>query len=319
MPKVSIILPNYNYAQYLDERIQSLLNQTYRDFELIILDDASSDNSLEVINQYLSDSRIKTQFYKKNSGAPYKRWNDGADLAQGEYLLIAGADDSCHPELLSTLVEKLENYSSVGLAYAQSWNINSKSEKTHSWKEWTDDLDTIRWSNDFINVGKDECKYLFYKNTIPNASAVLMRHSVFIEAGKFDAQLWLAADWMLWARMLMISDIAYIAEPLNYFRTHTNNVRNTSKASLELEERLRVIQFLTRKIEPSDTFWKTVYIPTVGWWMRLMPSIPVDKNWKIYRILKDIDPAINSRLLENMIQVVARKLLSDPIKSSVKS
>lgn len=68
MPKVSIVLPNYNYATYLDERIQSLLSQTYTDFELIILDDASKDNSIEIIQNYTTDLRIKTKFYSENSG-----------------------------------------------------------------------------------------------------------------------------------------------------------------------------------------------------------------------------------------------------------
>ena len=89
IPKISIVLPNYNYARYLDERIQSLLNQTYTDFELIILDDASQDNSIEVIEKYTADPRVKTKYFSENSGLTYKRWNDGADIAQGEYLLIA--------------------------------------------------------------------------------------------------------------------------------------------------------------------------------------------------------------------------------------
>ena len=81
IPQVSIILPNYNYAEYLDQRIQSLLDQTFRDFELIIIDDASSDSSAEVIKKYESDKRIKTFFHKKNSGLTYKRWNEGAELS----------------------------------------------------------------------------------------------------------------------------------------------------------------------------------------------------------------------------------------------
>jgi glycosyltransferase involved in cell wall biosynthesis len=107
MPKISIVLPNYNYARYLDERIQSLLNQTYQDFELIIVDDASTDNSLETIDKYIADPRVKTIFYPNNSGSVYQRWNDGAEIATGEYLIFAGADDSCHPTSL-VLKERLQ-------------------------------------------------------------------------------------------------------------------------------------------------------------------------------------------------------------------
>ena len=241
MPKVSIVLPNYNYARYLDERIQSLLNQTYSDFELIILDDASTDNSIEVIEKYTNDPRVKTKFYSENSGLPYKRWNDGADLAEGEYLLVAGADDSCHPTLIEKLVEKLDAHPSVGLAFSQSWGIDGEGKRTHSWKEHTDELDVDRWATDFISKGINELEYLVVKNTLPNASAVLLRRKNFVDAGKFDVSLRLTADWMLWAKVLMTSDVAFVAEPLNYFRSHSNTVRsNSEKAGLHVLEASQV-------------------------------------------------------------------------------
>lgn len=309
MPKVSIVLLNYNYARYLDERIQSLLNQTYKDFELIILDNGSTDNSLEIINKYTEEPRIKTHFYSEND-SPYKRLNEGFDFAQGEYLLIACSDDSCHPTLIEKLAEKLDKYSSVGLAFAQSWDIDSEGKKLRLWKEWTDDLNEERWSKDFVDAGKNECQYLFFRCTIPCASAVLMRRKTFIEAGKFDAQLRLAADWMLWVKMLMISDIAFVAEPLSYFRTHANATRNTTKSAIELEERLQVVCYLSQKAETPENFWETVYIPTLGWWIRMLLNgkIPFGRSQRIYRLLREIDPNINQRIVENMFNVFRRKL-----------
>jgi cellulose synthase/poly-beta-1,6-N-acetylglucosamine synthase-like glycosyltransferase len=237
MPKVSIVLPNYNYARYLDERIQSLLNQTYSDFELIILDDASTDNSIEVIEKYTGDTRVTTKFYSENSGLPYKRWNDGADLSQGEYLLIAGADDSCHPMLLEKLVEKLDAHPSVGLAFSQSLETDINGNYVCSLIEWTNHLDQERWKADFVEKGKNELQYLLFQCTIPTASSVLMRREVFIKAGKFDVNLRLAADYLLWIKMLTISDIAFIAEPLNYFRRHVGTVTSSvSKNGVQLEK-----------------------------------------------------------------------------------
>jgi glycosyltransferase involved in cell wall biosynthesis len=314
MPKVSIVLPNYNYAQYLDERIQSVLNQTYGDFELIILDDASTDDSLEVIHKY-KDPRIRTQFNTKNSGSPFKQWDKGLRLAQGEYLWIAEADDSCHPTLLEKLVDKLDENPSVGLAYTQSWKVNCEGERIQLCKEWTDYLDKDRWSNDFVNVGKDECKYLLFSCTIPNASAVLMRRSVLIEAGKVDTQLRFSGDFLLWAKILMISDVAYVAEPLNYFRFHAKTVRSTAMGSvLELEERLIVIRYLLQGIQAPEPFWEQVFHPVVGWWVRLMISgkLPFSTNLRIYNILRDIDPKINYRLLRYGIEVLGRKLRFQP-------
>lgn len=314
MPRVSIVLPNYNYAQYLDERIQSVLNQTYSDFELIVLDDASTDDSLEVIRKY-KDPRIRTQFNTKNSGSPFKQWDKGLRLAQGEYLWIAEADDSCHPTLLEKLVDKLDENPSVGLAYTQSWNVNGEGERIQLCKEWTNHLDEVRWSNDFVNAGRDECKYLLFNCTIPNVSAVLMRHSFFIEAGKFDTQLRFSADWLLYAKILMVSDVAYVAEPLNYFRSHAKTVRETMMGSvLELEDRLIVIRYLLQGIQAPEPFWDQVFHSAVGWWVRLMLSgkLPFSTNSRIYNILRDIDPNINHRLLRYGIEVLGRKLRIHP-------
>lgn len=305
MPKVSVVLPNYNYARYLDERIQSLLNQTYQDFELIILDDASTDNSIEVINKYIKDSRVKTQFYTENSGLPYKRWNDGADLAQGEYLLIAGADDSCHPTLLEKLVEKLDKHPDVGLAYSQSWGIDSEGKQTFSWKGYTDPLDKDRWANDFINKGTNELKYLFNRNTILNASAVLMRRQLFIEAGKFDLELHLTADWKLWSKILMISDIAFIAEHLNYFRTHKNTVRmTTASTGLDIEEfyktRKYIFSNLNYRLTKQDI--DLASNETLENWFNLLfkqhIQVDIKRNIRIYQIANSIDPQLNFKLLK---------------------
>ncbi|NJR64300.1 MAG: glycosyltransferase family 2 protein [Leptolyngbyaceae cyanobacterium CRU_2_3] len=101
----------------------------------------------------MADPRIKLQFYTENI-SPYRRWNDGADLAQGEYLQIVCADDSCHPTLLERLIEKLDNNPSVGLAYSQAWEIDDQGTRLRSFQEWTDYLDKNRWSQDFVDIGK---------------------------------------------------------------------------------------------------------------------------------------------------------------------
>jgi glycosyltransferase involved in cell wall biosynthesis len=312
MPKVSIVLPSYNYARYLDERIQSLLNQTYTDFELIIVDDASTDNSVEVINKYVYDSRVKTHFFTQNSGLPYKRWNDGADLAQGEYILFAGADDSCEPTLIEKLVEKLDQHPNVGIAYCQSMQMDGEGKIGGLLKNRTDELNRNHWAQDFVNNGKDECQYLVVKNTIPNASAVLLRRSVFESAGKFDVNLKLVADWMLWAKMLMISDIAFVAEPLNYFRLHAMTVTsNTRKMGQHVEESYRVVSFINKSVELPKQSVDKAYNRLVNRWVNsilkliiVQPGEVFSRARQYYTIAKYQDAQINRRLLERAMRDV---------------
>ena len=94
--KVSIIVPNYNHEKYLDERIQSILNQTYQDFEIIILDDCSTDNSKFVIEKFRNNEHVSHIVYnEQNSGSTFKQWERGFELAKGELIWIAESDDSC--------------------------------------------------------------------------------------------------------------------------------------------------------------------------------------------------------------------------------
>ncbi|EKQ67880.1 putative glycosyltransferase [Leptolyngbyaceae cyanobacterium JSC-12] len=308
MPRVSIVLVNYNYANYLEERIQSFLNQTYKDFELIILENGSTDESVEIIQRYETDNRVKAVFYPENQPL-FERFNLGVDLAQGEYLLIASSDDSCHPELLEKLVEKLDNYPNVGLVYSQSWDIDSKGNRLRSWKEWTDDLSKEQWSNDYIKPGIDECRHLFFKCIIPCSGAALIRRKLFLEAGKFDTQIPLAADWMVYAKILTVSDIAYVAEPLNNFRTHSNTWRNITRLKLELEGRLQVWGYLSKKVQIPENFWQDAYEPTLRWWIRSMFSneFSFHENWKIYRLFREIDSRVNQRIVDYFVYLFWQK------------
>src|SRR3984957_7238976 len=93
MPKVSVVIPSYNHARFLRRRVDSVLQQTYQDFELILLDDCSCDNSREILSAYTGDPRARMEFNAVNSGSTFKQWNKGVRLARGEYVWIAESDD----------------------------------------------------------------------------------------------------------------------------------------------------------------------------------------------------------------------------------
>jgi glycosyltransferase involved in cell wall biosynthesis len=313
MPKVSIVLPNYNYARYLDERIQSILNQTYTDFELIIADDASTDNSLEVIDQYTGDSRVKTMFFTENSGLPYKRWNDGSAQAEGEYILFAGADDSCHPTLLERLVEKMDANPSVGIAYTQSLEIDGEGNPIRTLNVLTDNLDKERWKHDYVETGKNECCYMLIRNTIPNASAVMLKRQKFEEVGRFDEASRLVADWILWSKMLLVSDIAYIAEPLNYFRTHGTTVRSrTQSDGLHVLEEVKVVAMISESAAIPQEYLDRAYNRIVNRWVNstvrlavTKPDIVLKRVREIHGIVSKVDPKVNQRLFKRVVKDVS--------------
>jgi glycosyltransferase involved in cell wall biosynthesis len=313
MPKVSIIIPNYNHAQYLEKRIQSVLDQTYQDFEIIYLDDVSTDNSNEVFAKFAGDKRIRAIYNQVNSGSTFKQWNKGMSEAKGEYVWIAESDDYADESLLAKLVAKLDEHPTVGIAYCQSWGIDSEGKRIFSWKEHTDGLDKNRWQRDFVDHGKNEWQYLLFINTIPNASAVLMRREVFIKAGKCDEQLRLVGDWMMWAKMLRISDIAFVAEPLNYFRTHIKTVRSTTeKNGLHIEEEYQVLKYLLDNMNLSnEIITKAVEQMAERWVHRLVVErgrVSWERNRTIYQIASSIDPKIRLRLIKKLSKRFFRKI-----------
>src|ERR1700747_3572036 len=108
MPKVSVIVPNYNHARFLPKRIDSILGQSFQDFELILLDDCSSDDSRSILSQYASNPRVKIDFNEVNSGSAFKQWNKGVHLARGEYVWIAESDDYADPRFFERLVAVLD-------------------------------------------------------------------------------------------------------------------------------------------------------------------------------------------------------------------
>lgn len=220
-PNVSVIIPNYNHAPFLRRRIESVLQQSYQDFEVIFLDDASEDNSAEVFAPFAGDPRIRAFFNDTNTGIPGKQWNRGVRAARGEYIWIAESDDYADPAFLERLVPQLEAHPTAGLVYCQSRIVNENGEVIGSYDHHAAELGSKRWQEDFFNVGEDECNnYLLYKNTIPNASAVLFRKRVYEEAGYADEWVRYCGDWLLWIKMLMISDLVFVAAPLNYHRRH---------------------------------------------------------------------------------------------------
>lgn len=226
MSLVSVIIPNYNHGRFLSERIESVLNQSFTDFECIVLDDASSDNSKEIIEWYAErDARIKFYPSETNSGSPFVQWNRGVELASNDLIWIAESDDSCEPGLLDSLVKEHLKHPGIALTYCQSLKIDAAGNTAGSWKDFTNDLDAYLFDENFIMEGMEFItRFLLFKNVIPNASAVLFKKAVFQKVGGADESLLTNSDWLTWLKMLLVNKVAFVAFPYNKFRFHETSV-----------------------------------------------------------------------------------------------
>jgi glycosyltransferase involved in cell wall biosynthesis len=255
--KVSIIIPNYNHSAYLKQRIDSVLNQTFTDYELIILDDASTDNSRDIINALTaSHPEIKCHFNEKNSGSPFVQWDLGVSLAKGEYIWIAESDDFASEFFLEKTTRLLDLNSNVGMVFCEAKVYDEKNKIEYYVSEKRTLLSRTKWTQDYLCNGTEEIEnFLCLVNTISNTSGVLFRKSKYLEAGLANHSMKYCGDWFLYIRILLNSDIAYIAEPLNNFRLHSNSTFHSYFASrIYLKEVLKIYSFTSGNVRL--TLWK---------------------------------------------------------------
>lgn len=242
--KVSVIIPNYNYANFIIERIDSILLQTYPIYELIILDDCSTDNSIQVIEEKIKTiQNIKVQFVKNetNSGGVFKQWKKGFDLATGDFVWIAEADDTAENNFVEELIKPFDD-EKVVLSYCESARIDGENKLI---REKSDDLydmcRTGEWKDPYIWTGEKENIYhLSVTNTILNVSSVMWRKKDYTEIFEKAGEFKVAGDWYIYYNILKEGSISWNPKPLNYYRKHGSSVCTDVKAEIEFQEICRL-------------------------------------------------------------------------------
>jgi glycosyltransferase involved in cell wall biosynthesis len=300
-PKVSIIIPNYNHASYLRQRIDTVLGQTYQDFEVILMDDCSTDDSRSIISQYANDPRVRIEFNRENSGSTFKQWGKGIALAQGQYVWVAESDDYADEEMLKILVSRLDADRDIGICNCRSWQINSDGKTVGILDSRLSFLDSKRWTEDFSADGREECeKYLVECCTVLNGSSVLFRKDIYNRVGGVDQTMRMCADWKLWAAMALEGKIAYVGgKPLNYYREHDASVTTSSqRAGIYMAEYLQVVRWILQRVTPSEATRRRLCEDLFPLWYPdvLTNRIPLRRRWDIVSDARSIDPHALRRL-----------------------
>ncbi len=224
-PLVSVIIPNYNHADYLRERIDSVLSQDFQDFEVIILDDKSKDNSMSVINEYKNHPKISYIIAnEENTGNTFIQWERGIKLAQGEFIWVAESDDVAKPQLLSTLTEALRANPNAVVAYCHSQMIDSKGQPMDfTWHPKGSSGKTEIYDGMTFNKQK-----MLVQNHIYNASMVVFKKSVFPQIPTDYQKYRYCGDWLFWTYVCTHGQVIEVCKQLNLYRQHNNKVTNQS-------------------------------------------------------------------------------------------
>lgn len=262
--QVSVVVPNYNYAHYLESRINSITSQSYPIREIVILDDGSVDNSVPIINKICAEADVPTRFIPNdsNSGSVFIQWLKGVEAARGEFVWIAEADDLALPHFLKTAMSGFKN-ENVIMSYTQSSQMSEAGGiLDETYLSYVSDIDSQQWTQNYLRNARVEiAEGLSVKNSIPNVSAVIFRREPLLKALTDHLahikSYRVAGDWAAYVHLLASCPedckIAYHAAPLNLHRRHDSSVTNARFGHEELDEIRRMQNFIAQNVDvPTD-------------------------------------------------------------------
>jgi len=273
-PLVSVIIPNYNHALYLKERIESVLEQSFQDFELYILDDCSSDNSLQIINSFKAYDQVKGIIKNdKNSGSLFKQWVKGIKLAQGKYLWIAESDDFSHIDFLKETIDLAEQNDNVGFVFTDSNIVDFNSKVIGQTSTSNKALATFIEKKVGNIFNKNNLLDYFISDLVVwNASSVLFRTESLKKVDFIILEhLKNAGDLFTYISIALKNDIIYVNKPLNNFRTHEKNTTAKNIASGAIfNDRIIIIKYFVRNLLELEagglhlkTFIRRIFLTSV--------------------------------------------------------
>ena len=287
MPTISVIVPNYNHATFLKQRIDSILGQTCQDFELILLDDCSTDGSREVMEQYRCDPHVSHIVYNEaNSGSAFRQWDKGIAIAKGEGIWVAESDDYCEPTFLERLLAEATKVPDCSLAFTKTWWVDETGNRL--WNNSEGNAVHIHNSKDFIH------QRLATTCPIANVSECIFRRDKFRPSESYRYEhMRFCGDWFFYLLLAQQGSIVELDEPLNYYRQHSNNISNDAEhRGLTFLEGADVLEYMIEHCELKTSDYAR------GW----------GKLWAQYERKYDFSPETKKIVRQRMRQHLAIRL-----------
>lgn len=261
---VSVVIPNYNYERFMLQRVYSILYQTEKIGEIIILDDNSTDQSVKLARNIQKTIGKLVPIRLINNAinlGTFKQWEKGFIEAKYEYVWIAEADDYCSNRFLEKTLKPLKSNNEVILSYVDTGLIDENGLFLESLKLHIDYQSSGHWNRDYINNGIDEIKsYSYLNNTIANVSSVLFRKKSnidYTELFSHSLKYKQAGDWVFYLNYMQLGHIAYVNKTINYYRIHGDNVSSRTKASDHLSEINTIYEEINKKLNLTGSHKKS--------------------------------------------------------------
>lgn len=245
---VSVIVPNFNHLKFLPKRLHSIFEQSFQDFEVILLDDCSSDGSWDYLLKF--DEHFKVSHCIRNefnSGSPFNQWKKGLSLAKGELIWIAESDDWADLAFLERCISYFHS-SEISMVVASSFYVDSGDQQIG---EVPLHISPGAYDGDFFAI-----KHMYFRNSVVNASSVVFRKSLIMENILEELEgFYLSGDHLFWSGLMKGYKVVFLEDKLNFFRWHEQSVRYQELKKLtELKEGVRIKRWLEDQfqIEKND-------------------------------------------------------------------
>jgi glycosyltransferase involved in cell wall biosynthesis len=301
-PRVSVVVVTYNMANFLPEAIGSILRQSFQDFEIIVVDDGSTDNTREVMVQFSS----RVQYVRQGNAGPSAAYNHGDEIARGEYILFLDADDALMEEALEKAVSVMDGAPQAGFCYGQVRYMDEDGKELMLSRQWPE-------GSGLMTARQVILELVNLRFILP--SAVLFRRVCFREVGRFDQSLGYGEDTELFVRLAGRYLVAYIAEPLTWRRKHRGAI--TARLDFDRQE-LSWSKILEGARESSDfglsqrrlTFCAYLALARQAY----SADMPKTRGY-LMKGLKHGWPGLGSRDGLDAIALFAKSLLPQPVRT----
>jgi len=238
---VSIIIPSYNCERYVSEAIESALAQTYKNIEIIVVDDGSTDNTESAVKPYVN----RVQYIKKSNGGPASARNIGIKHAKGEFLAFLDADDCWRPEKIEKQMSAMKRYPKVGMVACHQYVTNSEMQI----------IGEVKYPN--YSKRSIFIKQMIVRNGAGGGSGCLIRGSSIKKVGLFDENLRGTEDWDMWLRIVMEYDIYFVDEFLVKARLLNNSVSSPANTAKMLHNELKLLDKIFGNRDYHFTAWQS--------------------------------------------------------------
>jgi len=226
--KVSVCIPTYNGAEFVAKAIESVLAQTFADFELLVVDDSSDDTTMDIVRSF-TDPRMRISRNEQRLGIP-RNWNRCLSLARGEYVCLFHQDDVMLPENLERKIEVLASDVAISFVHSAAEVLVEDSAQT-ALDNWIEDTD-----HDFITDGVTYFRKLFFRGNLVCAPTVVARCQRLLDLGGFDEQLGYTPDYEMWMKACVEGRVAFLSQPLVLYRWHSKNASHAYRFERGAEE-----------------------------------------------------------------------------------